>query len=312
MSQLITLSNEITALGPQFEAVLADKSISFESEKAFAIQALQANEYLAKVAFANKPSLHNAVTNVAAIGISLNPIKKQAYLVPRRISGNPAVCLDISYMGLMHLAQQTGAIQWGQAHIVRKNDKFILGQIGQPPIHKRDVFAKDDDRGEIVGAYVVVKTGGGDYLTHCMNIADIYKSRDRSEAYKSGKSSPWKTDEGEMIKKTVVKQASKYWPHRERLQQAIYHLDTEGGEGFEKDITPTTAQDFAEQAKFLGEKTDEAMALVKKLESIANTGDLEALRNEFAAIGKEGRMAVGADEWARIKAICEEGNHAGN
>jgi recombination protein RecT len=37
---------------------------------------------------------------VAAIGITLNPASKLAYLVPR----DGMVCLDISYMGLLHRA----------------------------------------------------------------------------------------------------------------------------------------------------------------------------------------------------------------
>ena len=42
---------------------------------------------------------------------------------------------------------------------------------------------------------------------------------------------PWKTDEGEMIKKTVVKRASKMWPKSERLDNTIHLLNTENGEG---------------------------------------------------------------------------------
>jgi recombination protein RecT len=69
-----------------------------------------------------------------------------------------------------------------------------------------------------------------------MPIAKVYDIRDRSEAWKAykkttAKKCPWVTDEEEMIKKTCVKQASKYWPKRERLDQAIHHLNTDGGEG---------------------------------------------------------------------------------
>jgi recombination protein RecT len=34
-----------------------------------------------------------------------------------------------------------------------------------------------------------------------------------------------------MAKKTVVKRAYKYWPKSDRLDQAIHHLNTDGGEG---------------------------------------------------------------------------------
>jgi hypothetical protein len=64
-----------------------------------------------------------------------------------------------------------------------------------------------------------------------MTIEDAYAIRDRSAAWKAGKSGPWKTDEGEMIKKTCVKQAYKYWPKTERLETAIHHLNENNGEG---------------------------------------------------------------------------------
>lgn len=269
---LITL---IEAQKHQFVSVLSDKSIEFDREAAFAVQILQGNDYTGKIALANQDSLRAAVVNVAAIGISLNPASKLAYLVPRK----GAVCLDISYMGLMHIAQQTGAIQWGQAVVVREQDTFELRGIDSQPLHTYNPFNKE--RGEIIGAYVVVKTDSGDYLTHAMPISEIHAIRDRSELWKKDKSGPWKTDEGEMVKKTCVKQAAKYWPRRERLDSAVHHLNTDGGEGlatieaekmpdgecaeFIKRIQATTSHDAAkavyqEAVKVCSELKDKATA----------------------------------------------------
>ncbi|WP_320204834.1 recombinase RecT [Cronobacter dublinensis] len=205
------------------------------------------NDYLAKIAMANTTSTRSAIMNVAAIGITLNPAQKLAYLVPRK----GAICLDISYMGLMHIAQQSGAIKWCQSAIVRKNDQFRREGLDKPPVHIYSEFDTKEQRGEVVGAYVVVKTDDGDYLTHTMRIEDIYSIRDRSEAWKkyktdNSKKCPWVTDEEQMMLKTVVKQAAKYWPRRERLDAAIDYVNTEGEEGInfaaerqpERDITP--------------------------------------------------------------------------
>lgn len=214
----------VEAQRAQFQVVRVDRSMEFDREAGFALQIINGNSYLAGIAQKNPDSLRNAITNVGAFGVTLNPAQKLAYLVPR----GGAVCLDISYMGLMYIAQQCGAIQWGQAVIVREKDTFELQGIDKEPVHKYAPFEKD--RGPIIGVYVVVKTDGGDYLTHPMKLSDVYKIRDRSDAYKKG-SGPWKTDEEEMIKKTCVKQAAKYWPRRERLDQAVHHLNTDGGEG---------------------------------------------------------------------------------
>lgn len=222
---LTVISDDIYAVREQFDAVLCDHSINFEREAGFALQLLSASDFSIKTAMANRQSVINAVTNIAAIGISLNPAKKQAYLVPR----DGKICLDISYMGLMDLAMATGSVRWAQAAIVYERDQFSLNGFDKPPSHTFNPF--DKDRGNVVGVYVVVKTADSEYLTHTMTIADVYAIRDRSSAWKSGRSCPWRTDEGEMIKKTCVKQAYKYWPKTDRLETAIHHLNTEGGEG---------------------------------------------------------------------------------
>ncbi|WP_105625480.1 recombinase RecT [Cronobacter sakazakii] len=237
----------INPLKVEFEQVCAEPSINFKRESEFAMQIFANNDYLAKTAMANTTSTRSAIMNVAAIGITLNPAQKLAYLVPRK----GAICLDISYMGLMHIAQQSGAIKWCQSAIVRKNDQFRREGLDKPPVHIYSEFDTKEQRGDVVGAYVVVKTDDGDYLTHTMRVEDIYSIRDRSEAWKkyktdNSKKCPWVTDEEQMMLKTVVKQAAKYWPRRERLDAAIDYVNTEGEEGInfaaerqpERDITP--------------------------------------------------------------------------
>lgn len=220
-----TISNFVYGAEETFQNVLADRSINFEREAGFAIQILTSNDYITKLALSDRQSVANAVTNIAAIGISLNPAKKQAYLVPRK----GKICLDISYMGLIDLAVQSGSILWAQADLVYAADAFTLNGFDRPPTHSYNPFSKD--RGEMIGAYVVVKTHSGDYLTDCMSKDEIDSIKNRSESVKAGKQSPWDTDYGEMAKKTVVKRAYKYWPKNDRLDAAIHHLNTDGGEG---------------------------------------------------------------------------------
>jgi len=222
---------------PLFSERNVDEKITFAKESHYAIQAFQSNNYLAKIASQNPVSLQNAIINVAAIGISLNPASKHAYLVPRKGS----ICLDISYLGLMHLAMSTGSIKWGQCKIVYANDQYQNNGLDKAPLHQSNTFG---DRGDIVGAYCTVKTVDGDYLTEEMNIAEINAIMNRSESVKSGGMSPWRTDFSEMARKTVVKRASKYWPKVDRLDSAIHNLNTDVGEGFidnqqePRDVTP--------------------------------------------------------------------------
>lgn len=236
---LAIIIGDIRGAKEEFNARLVDRSINFEREAGFAIQTLESNDYALKIAQSNRQSVVNAVTNVAAIGISLNPAKKQAYLVPR----DGKICLDISYMGLIDLATATGSIKWAKAALVHANDDFALNGFDRPPEHKFNPFGSS--RGEPVGAYVVVKTADGDYLTEAMSVQEINEIRDRSSAWKAWvekkKKCPWVTDWGEMAKKTVIKRAYKTWPKTDRLEQAIHHLNTEGDEGL-ADIADNAAQ----------------------------------------------------------------------
>ncbi len=184
----------------------APPNIIHKNEYSFAIQHLRANDYLLSIATKDRGSLLSAMSNVAAIGLSLNPAAKEAYLVPRK----GKICLDPSYMGLVKLATDTGSILWAQARIVREKDNFALHGVDERPTHE---FSPFGDRGNIVGVYCVAKTHDGSYLTETMDIASVYAIRDRSEAYKANpKKTPWFTDEEEMVKKTVTKRASKMWP----------------------------------------------------------------------------------------------------
>lgn len=207
-----------------FNQALSDQSITWQKEQQFAIQAFQKNDYLAKVAMANPSSAQNAIINVAAIGITLNPAAKLAYLVPR----DGGVHLDISYMGLLHLAQVSGAIQWGQCKLVCANDTYESNGLDSAPTHKYNAFG---DRGAVVGGYCTVKTAQGDYLTEEMSLAEIKQV----EASSKAKNGPWQKWWDEMARKTIVKRASKYWPRVERLDMAVHHLNTDGGEGFVDD-----------------------------------------------------------------------------
>lgn len=301
---LAIIEQDVWSVQDQFNRMCGGQ-LNFEREAGFAIQVISGNDYALRIASENRQSVINAVTNIAAIGISLNPTKRQAYLVPR----DGRICLDISYMGLLDLAIQSGSIMWGKAELVYEVDGFELNGFDRPPTHTRKPFAKD--RGAIVGVYVVVKTRDGDYLTDCMSLDEVHDIRDRSTAWKAWiskqKKCPWVTDEGEMIKKTVIKRAYKTWPKTDRLDQAIHHLNTEGGEGIElsgaaNDSQP--AQIGASARDAMGEAlramSPEAQAYMREL-----AGEVEAIfRNPEAGVGpafdrieleqldSEGRMAL--------------------
>lgn len=273
---LAIITGAIQEARDDFSRVLVDRSISFERESGFAIQILQNNDFAMKIAMSSKQSLLAAVTNIAAIGISLNPARKQAYLVPR----GGKICLDISYIGLLDIAVASGSILWGQAELVRENDAFRKVGMDKQPVHDFEPFGKS--RGEIVGVYVVVKLHNGDYLTTTMSIEEVYDIRDRSESWKRNSGGPWKTDEGEMIKKTVIRRAYKLWPKTERLDSAMAQLSANGERLVDINDKPADWVDVAPMVA----------------EAVATRTDAEAL-NYWKA--NNGRLANQPNDHKRLK-----------
>jgi len=240
---------------------LSKTQLNFKREAQFALQILESSPYLAKCAMEDPSSLKNSIMNVALIGLSLNPATKLAYLVPRK-----KVCLDIGYVGLIKLATDCGSVAWVKAELVFSNDTFNFMGMGLMPQH---IFNPFSDRGNCVGVYCVAKLSGGDYLTEMMSKEECFDIRDRSDGYKSsvknGTQTPWTTDTGEMIKKTVVKRASKMWVKTERsekLFKAIEINNEHEGINFNNVVDDPLASD----------------ELLASLESVINSipGDTEA------------------------------------
>lgn len=254
---------------PLFIGAVTDQSVTWAKESQFAIQYFQRNDYLAKTALSNPTSAQNAIINVAAIGITLNPASKLAYLVPR----DGMVCLDISYMGLLHLAQSTGSIKWGQCKLVYSNDTYESNGLDTAPTHKYNAFG---DRGDVVGGYCTVKTADGDYLTEEMSVAEIKAT----EATSKAKNGPWKNFWEEMARKTIVKRASKYWPRAERLDNAIHVINEDEGVYQEPVMAHKSDEDIREDER---RRQQEVIDHVQTLcDEMAQAESMDDLKRIFA------------------------------
>lgn len=149
-------------------------------------------------------SLLNAVINVARTGITLNPVMKLAYLVPR----DKKCVLDFSYMGLVSMLKSNGCVKDIQAVIVYDDEDYEEG-INQtiPPIHKKKYAKTEEDQKKrgFTGVYCcVVHLDNTVTYTPFMPYWEVLKTEKTSKA--SGTQySPWNTWREEMIKKTKVK-----------------------------------------------------------------------------------------------------------
>lgn len=202
----------------QFEA--SNDKMSFIREAGFAIQILTQNEFLASC---DQDSIKNAVVNIALTGLSLNPALKYAYLVPR---GGKCV-LDISYIGMIKLLTDAGAVKNIDAGVIYSNDEYDFRKGTDPYFkHKQALF----NRGDKIGAYAIAffRDGGTQY--EIINKEEVEKVRATSESYKNEKTrkySPWENWEDEMWKKTALKRLFKLLPKTKFSDKLIAAVSTE-------------------------------------------------------------------------------------
>ena len=290
MSNPKELIELVRAQEPRFRALdLANgKILDFEQECLFARQQLLKNNFTLETAGRNPNSLQAAILNVSAIGISLNPALAHAYLVPR----DGAICLDISFRGLVKIATDSGAIRWAKVELVYATDSFEWCGPASAPIHKANPFAPKEERGEMIGGYCIAKLPDGDIMTEVMSAEDIYKVRDTSKAWQK-KGGPWKDWPDEMAKKTVMKRAAKSWPqtpNRQRLDTAVEALHEAEG-------TAYTIDEHIEFMRLLqsGDGIGLALFLASKSETVQS-----ALHNSFT----KGEMSSNKQ---RVRDLCAQG-----
>lgn len=294
--QQLTWPQVIDNIAPKFNEIASrSKLVTWAEESQFAIQAIQKNEKLAQC---QTHTVQNAVINVAAVGLTLNPALGYAYLVPesekiKNTEGREIwvqVCqLRVSFKGLLKIATDSGSILWAKAEVVKSNDQFTYCGPCDLPRHEMNAFG---DRGATIGAYCIAKTHQGDYLVDIMGMEDINKIKNAAKT-----KNVWTAWPDEMIKKAIIKRASKQWPKTDRddrLDRAIAVVNEyEGSEDVartEKDITPkeTVKQPIAD------DRFEKAIAKIKNGEYT-----VEKLKSTFELTDKQ-------NQWLIDEALAEE------
>lgn len=292
------MSNELTKVFteamPRFNAIAEQhKLVVWAAESQFALQAVTKNPYLQKC---NLETIKNAVINIASVGLTLNPADGYAYLVPEyNKAANQQECqLRVSFKGLIKIANDSGAIKWVKADVVKANDKFTYRGINELPIHEMNPFA---DRGETIGVYCIAKTCENDYLVDMIPKAEIDLIRSCAKT-----DMVWGKWYDEMAKKAVIKRAAKQWPKSKNsnvLHNAIEVInDTEGSEPLYQNYTPEEKAEFDAIVK-----ADNGMALLAYSQNVdqktwinlynsGEKGEKVKLKEAVKALEVKGREAL--------------------
>lgn len=171
-------------------------------------------------------SVFAAILQASQLGLEPG-LLGQCYLIPfNKKSGNAWVkeCQLIpGYQGLVDLARRSGRLVSLQAQIVHAKDVFECEWGLQPRlVHKPNY---NGDRGEWTLVYAVAHLKDGGTHVEVMNKQQVYAIRDRSQnvqnAKKWNKTTPWDTDEEEMVRKTILRRISKYLPKSVELAAAL-------------------------------------------------------------------------------------------
>lgn len=236
----------------------ADRIMAKEID--FAAQAMMANTYLITVATQNPLSLVNAIKNIALAGTTLNPILKQAYLVPFTIKSKPTIVLFQSYMGEISMLVNTGLVKKIEAHCVYKGDEFKISHGSKEElVHAPDCWAERSEN-TLLGAYYFAILTDGTEMFDFMNKAELDKIKERSPSTGIGKDgkpkqSPWTSDYTEMARKTLVHRAFKNIPKdgisedKLRVLEAVFDYDEKAEQNWvaEQKQTVTKSNGFDEE-----------------------------------------------------------------
>lgn len=228
MERQVTLKETISSAIKNRFVDLTDKQ-TFEKELSFAVQHIEKNPVLKKATIESNIA---AVLNVAQTGLTLNPVQKLAYLVPRsRKVGNNWITethLEPSYMGLCKAVIDSGSADQIYSHPVFEGDEFEVSLgMNMEVIHKPKYQTKT-----MTHVYMVAKLPEGRTHVEVMTKEDVDEIMRRSESYKAYeakkiKSCVWVSDYTEMARKTVIRRGIKQLPKTERFNQVaeIVRLD---------------------------------------------------------------------------------------
>lgn len=304
-----------------FETVVKEDQLPlvWEAELGFA-RKIVANEPQQKLRMCVPETLQSALENIAAVGLTLNPLKQHITLIPRyneKLSVWEAHPQPM-YRGLAYLGTQAGVTDI-TTDVVYKADTFKVGRRSDGDYFDHEIAFATPRGGEnqFQGAYNAARMPGGNRKVEWVPAEDIYKMRECSDAYrdKDGNLSPWAPwirwfDE--QAKKSALKRATKRWEESvfeagkwQRLQRAVtmdHHAET-GGRTFEGQAEPIEVPKLSmEQITEIERKATEIYP--------EQAGQAHFLNKICNAYGREALSELSAQHYAEVLERIEAAKQA--
>lgn len=263
--------------------------LSFAAEARYALEKITNNKLLLKC---DPETLKDSMVHLAAVGLSLNPAAQQMALIPRwnALKGAYDCTASPMYRGLMKLATDTGLINNITAEVVYEfeEDGFDVDLGSKPYLtHKPKYGGTAEDRvvnlgnlekNRMIATYCIahLKNSEWPHIT-VMDLSEVLSIANASDAFNPRKpsrkpSGPWVYWAGEMVKKAVIRRASKQWPLSDdsRYQRLLLAIEADNRAEANEQHTEVRAEQLE---KDMGELlTEEQVARIKDL---CSTQDLD-------------------------------------
>lgn len=190
----------------------------FLREYGFAIMQAKDNP---KLAACEIESVKNAIIQIALTGLTLSPVSKHAYLVPRK----GKCCLDVSYLGMIDILLKSNSVKGVDTGVIFKGEKFEYRK-GDDSFfsHTPDLMLDDDSEANAIAAYMTAYLNG-EKITYLLRKKEILSHKNVSQSSGSNYS-PWNGEFWQsMYIKTVVRHAYKFLPRTEQADKIIEILN---------------------------------------------------------------------------------------
>jgi recombination protein RecT len=202
---------------------------------------------VSKVPDLQKCSIQSVLTELMTCArLGLEPhVEGGRYLIPFRQGQGENARYEVvgvtDYRGLVDIARRSGEVLAIHADVRRANDvwEYWVDASGNTLVHLLHRRA-EGERGEILGAYAVVKLKNGEIQAEYLPLDQVNAVKARSKSAKSDYS-PWQTDWEAMAKKTAIRRLYNLLPKTPDIaaaQEVIAEEDEQDRVAAAKDVTP--------------------------------------------------------------------------
>lgn len=174
----------------------------------------------------------------ARLGLEPN-VEGGRWLLPFKRGERYEVVGVTDYRGLIDIARRSGEVLSIHADVRRAQDEweFWVESGGPTLVHLKHRRLEDDEqRGDVLGAYAIVRLRNGEVQAEYLPLAKINEAKGRSRGASSD-FSPWNRDFEAMAKKTAIRRLYNLLPKTPEIQAAREALAEEDERDRASDMT---------------------------------------------------------------------------